>query len=347
MTDARVLVVDDSTTMRALFCGMFERIKGITVLDHAASAEEARTIMQRVRPDVVTLDIEMPGMNGLQFLEEIMRERPMPVIMLSTLTQKGADASIRAMELGAFDCFPKPTAATPAEFERIAPKLGALLKAAASGKAAVPRKKMAETVVEEGYRPNGRVVALSASTGGVAALMQIVAAFPADCPPTIITLPLEGSVADSFVARLDSSARPRIRRASDGQRLEPGNVYVAADCGHHALVERWPEAELKLVAADPVGGARPSASVLFATLAKVAGPNVVAGMLTGLGTDGAAGLMALRKAGAVTFAQDVGTAAAGEAPAAALAMGAAQRPVPLADITRFVLDQCREAARAA
>lgn len=346
MADARVLVVDDSTTMRALFCGLFERIKGITVLDHAASADEARSIMAKVKPDVITLDIEMPGTNGLQFLEEIMRERPVPVIMLSTLTQKGADASIKAMELGAFDCFPKPTAATPAEFDRIAPKLGALIKAAASGKPPA-KKKAAETIVDDSYRPNGRVVALSASTGGVAALMQVIPSFPAMCPPTIVTVPLEASVDDSFIARLDHASRPRIRRAAEGQRLEPGNVYVAADRGSHVIVDRWPEAELKLIATDPVQGARPSASLLFATLAKTAGADVVAGMLTGLGNDGVAGLLALRKAGATTFAQDVETAAAGEAPAAALATGAAQRPVPLAEVARFILDQCGSVAHAA
>lgn len=349
MADARILVVDDSLTMRALFCGMFERLKGITVLDHAASAEEARGLIARLRPDVITLDVEMPGMNGLEFLEEIMRERPMPVIMLSTLTQKGADASIRAMELGAFDCFPKPTSATPAEFDRIAPKLGALVKAAASGKAAGGKKKPASgtTAVDDAYRPNGRVVALAASTGGVAAIMEVVSAFPAQCPPTIVTLPLDPSMDEAFVSRLDAVARPRIRRASDGQRLEPGNVYIAADRRCHAIVDRWPDAEIKLVASDPVAGARPSASLLFATLAKIAGADVVAGVLTGMGNDGAAGLLALRQAGAATFAQAVDTAAAAEAPAAALATGAAMRPVPLAEIAGFVLDQCRAVAHAA
>jgi two-component system chemotaxis response regulator CheB len=346
MADVRVLVVDDSTTMRALFCGMFDNAKGIQVLDHAASAAEAREVMMRVKPDVVTLDIEMPGMNGLEFLEEIMRERPVPVIMLSTLTQKGADASIKAMELGAFDCFPKPTIATRDEFERIAPKLIALVKAAASGKASGTKKKV-EVATDDSFRPNGRIVALSASSGGVAALMQIVPAFPAACPPTIITVPLEPGMGDSFISRLDAASRPRIRPASEGQRLEPGNVYIAADQAFHVLVDGAGHAEIKTRSADPVNGSRPSASLLFATLAKTAGASVVAGVLTGTGNDGCAGLLALKQAGATTFAQAVDTAAAGEAPAAALAMGAAQRPVPLGDVAKFVLDQCREVANAA
>ncbi|GGB40499.1 chemotaxis response regulator protein-glutamate methylesterase [Sphingomonas metalli] len=346
MADIRVLVVDDSTTMRALFCGMFDNAKGIQVLDHAASAAEAREVMRRARPDVVTLDIEMPGMNGLDFLEEIMRERPLPVIMLSTLTQKGAASSIRAMELGAFDCFPKPTIATRDEFERITPKLVALVKAAASGKTTAARKKVGQAA-EDGFRPNGRVVALSASSGGVAALMQIVPAFPAACPPTIITIPLEPGMGDSLIGRLDAAARPRIRPASDGQRLEPGNVYIAADQSVHVIVDGAAAAEIKTTPADPVNGARPSASLLFATLAKTAGASVVAGVLTGTGTDGCAGLQALKLAGATTFAQSIDTAAAGEAPAAALATGAAQRPVPLGEIAKFVLDQCRDVAHAA
>ena len=347
MADVRVLVVDDSTTMRALFCGMFDDAKGVQVLDHAASAAEAREIMTKMKLDVMTLDIEMPGMNGLEFLEEVMRERPMPVIMLSTLTQKGADASIKAMELGAFDCFPKPTTATRDEFDRIAPKLVALVKGAANGKPTAKKKTAVEQAAGDDYRPGDRVVALSASTGGVAALMQILPAFPAHCPPTIIVLPLEPAMEESFIARLDAACKPRIRRAMDGQKLEPGNVYLAVNKDNHVIVDRWPETVLKLLPSDPVGGARPSASLLFATLAKTAGARVVAGVLTGLGNDGAAGLMALKQAGAVTFAQDMDSAAAIEAPGAALAMGAAQRPVPLADIASFVLSTCQEIARAA
>ncbi len=193
---ARVLIVDDSLTMRALFSGVLERARGIEVVGMAANADEARELMIKLKPSVVTLDVEMPGMSGLDFLEEIMRERPTPVVMLSTLTQKGAETSFRALELGAVDCFPKPQSATPDEFNALAPKLAALVIAASAGgvRHHRPARTAAPSAPHAAHPPfewNGKIVALSASTGGVDAMLHLLPSFPKNCPPTIVLLQIE------------------------------------------------------------------------------------------------------------------------------------------------------------
>src|SRR3546814_2176342 len=165
----RVLVVDDSITMRALFTDVLERSSGISVVGAAANADEARDMIAELKPDVLTLDVEMPGKSGLEFLEELMESKPIPVVMLSTLTQKGAQTSFKALELGAVDCFPKPQQATPAEFDKIVDKLGKLVIAAASGKVRAKSIKagMADATSDMHFEWNGQLTAMSASTGGV------------------------------------------------------------------------------------------------------------------------------------------------------------------------------------
>ena len=175
MSNARVLIVDDSLTMRALFSGVVERARGIEVVGMAADANEARQMMIALKPTVVTLDVEMPGMNGIEFLEEIMRDRPTPVIMLSTLTQKGSETSFRALELGAIDCFPKPKSATPDEFNALAPKLAALVIAASNG--GVKKAKPVTQAPAASFDWNGKIVGLSTSTGGVEALLGLLPSF--------------------------------------------------------------------------------------------------------------------------------------------------------------------------
>jgi two-component system chemotaxis response regulator CheB len=220
MSNARVLIVDDSLTMRALFSGVLERARGIDVVGMAANADEARELMIRLKPDVVTLDVEMPGMSGLDFLEEIMRERPTPVVMLSTLTQKGAETSFRALELGAVDCFPKPKSATPDEFNALAPKLAALVIAASTG--GVKQVKVARPVASVAHFDwNGKIIALSASVGGVDAMLQLLPTFPKNCPPTIVLLQIEQGFVDPLVSRLKASCPAGVVLAEDGLAPNP------------------------------------------------------------------------------------------------------------------------------
>lgn len=346
MTNARVLIVDDSLTMRALFSGVLERARGIDVVGMAANADEAREMMIKLRPSVITLDVEMPGMSGLEFLEEIMRERPTPVVMLSTLTQKGADTSFRALELGAVDCFPKPKSATPEEFNALAPKLAALVIAASNG-VVRQHKPRVPVAPQAAFEWNGKIIAMSASVGGVDAALHMLPTFPKNCPPTILLLQIEQGFVDPLVVRLKAACAAQVKIAEDSMPLEQGNIYVVTDPGAHAVVDRWPNPSLRLLRSDPVNGVRPSASLLFATVAKTAGAHAVGVMLTGMGTDGAAGLKALRATGARTICQDAATSVVHEAPAAAKAAGAVEIELPLGDIASAALDGCRRVANAA
>lgn len=345
MDVARVLIVDDSITMRALFSGVLERARGIEVVGMAANADEARDLMIKLKPDVMTLDVEMPGMSGIEFLQEVMQERPMPVIMLSTLTQKGAETSFKALELGAIDCFPKPKSATQDEFNALAPKLAALVSAAARG--TVKRPKVTKAAPKTDFAWNGNIIAMSASVGGIDAMLQMLPAFPANCPPTIILLQVEQSFVAPLLERLRKTCVADVVLAEDGQALKQGRIQLVADPAAHAAIDRWPDPTLRLLRTDPINGVRPCASLLFATIAKTAGSHGVGAVLTGLGSDGAAGLKAMRAAGGRTFAQSSESALVDEAPAAARAAGAVERDLPLGDIAAVALDCCRAAALAA
>ncbi|MBB4642141.1 chemotaxis-specific protein-glutamate methyltransferase CheB [Rhizorhapis suberifaciens] len=346
----RVLVVDDSITMRALFTDVLERTSGINVVGAAANADEARDMISELKPDVLTLDVEMPGKSGLEFLEELMESNPMPVVMLSTLTQKGAQTSFKALELGAVDCFPKPQQATPAEFDKIVDKLGKLVIAAASGKVKAKAVKEAAPVAsisERAYKWNGALVAMSASTGGVEAIAELLASFPPNCPPTIVLQQMEAGFAEPFTAKLNEKIKPNVVVASDGLKLEQGTVYIVADPAKHAVIDRWPDASIRLLGNDPVQGFRPSADLLFATIAKTAGTNAVGMILTGMGRDGANGLKALRGAGGKTFAQDKDSCMVYEAPAAAVAQGAVGQQLPLDGLAAAALSAAGTLAKAA
>lgn len=345
MHRARVLIVDDSLTMRALFSGVLERAKDIDVVGMAGSADEARRMIADLKPNVLTLDVEMPGMNGIDFLEEIMTTQPMPVIMLSTLTQKGAATTLRALELGALECFPKPMKATPEEFNKLAPKLSALVLAAANGAVRKPGEAVLPPAAPPAdYVANGKVLAMSASTGGVDAVRHLLKTFPATCPPTLIVLQLEPGISEMVAASLDGEVAPTVLLAANDMPLRPGHVYLVADTASHAIVDRWPDAHIRLVPNDPVGGVRPSASLLYATLAKTAARDAVGMVLTGMGKDGAAGLKALRTAGGLTLCQTAATATVAEAPEAALAADAVERALPLAELAAAALEHCRQAA---
>lgn len=335
----KVLIVDDSVTMRALFTQALEKSGDIIVLDAAANADEARDLIASLRPDVITLDVEMPGKNGIEFLEEIMATNPMPVIMLSTLTQKGADVSLKAMELGAVDCFPKPKQAAPEEFDKISDKLCKLVIAAGKSNVRKPSARPAPraAAAESGFKWNGNIVAMAASTGGVEAYIECLAGYPSNCPPTLILQQIEEGLAVGFASKLNRSIAPEVKLAADGLKLEPGHVYVAAEPAAHVVVDRWPGGSIRLLPRDPVKGFRPSADLLFAALAKTAGGRAVAAILTGMGDDGAMGIGALKAAGALTFCQSADSALMREAIDAAIAKDPSIRQLALADLCTALL----------
>lgn len=336
MATAKVLVIDDSITMRALFSEALEQTRDIIVVGTANGADQAREMILSERPNVLTLDVEMPGMNGLDFLAEVMENHPMPVVMLSTLTQKGAATSMKAFELGAVDCFPKPQNSNSAEFAKISAKLGKLVLAAANGKVTAP-KKANDQKFNGTYHWDGKLVALSASTGGIEAISEILRSFPANCPPTIALMRIDPGFIEPLVTRLKGEIDADVKQAQDGMKLEQGCVYIAADPLAHVVVDKWPEGCLRFLDKESVQGFKPSASLLFASMAKT-GAVTVGAVLTGMGSDGAAGLKALRNAGGVAIAQDEATAMVYEAPAAAVAAGAVDHSVALGAIANTLLN---------
>lgn len=340
MHEARVLVVDDSAAMRALFCDILEQTRHVTVVGTAASAEAARDQIDELRPNVLTLDVEMPGMSGIEFLEEIMETRPMPVVMLSGLTQSGTETSLKAYELGAVECFPKPLKATPEQFAKTVGKLGKIVLAAANSNVRDrPRHRAPAAGSETHFAWNGHLVALSASMGGIDALTTILGHWPANCPPTVITLHAEPALAETFIARLDADLRCSVRAAKDGAQLTQGIVHVAADPACHVVVEPGQPARLRLLDREPIDGARPSANLLYGTIAR-GNIAAVGAVLTGMGDDGAKGLRLMRDAGCHTFAQDRASATVSEAPAAAMTNEAAQAELTLDAMIPAILKHC-------
>ncbi len=328
----KVLVVDDSATMRALIIDALRADPDLRVVGQAADPIEARSAIKDLSPDVMTLDIEMPNMNGLEFLERLMRLRPLPVVMVSTLTQRGADISIAALELGAVDCIGKPVAGAGEGFRDLAARVKAAARARLQPAAAASP---AQPVASD-YRPSGAVVAIGASTGGVEALINIITAFPSNCPPTVITQHMPLTFTTSLAARLDRLSAPSVCIAEHGAELKVGQVYLAPGDRHLRVVGgRTPRCALG--DDGPVSGHKPSVDALFESIAVGVGPRSVGVILTGMGRDGAAGLLAMRQAGAATLGQDQDTSVVFGMPRAAFELGAVERQLGLPRIAAAAL----------
>ncbi|MCG9915678.1 MAG: chemotaxis response regulator protein-glutamate methylesterase [Phenylobacterium sp.] len=333
----RVLIVDDSATMRSLIAATLRQDPEIEVLGFANDPLEAREAIKRLNPDVITLDVEMPHMSGLDFLEKIMRLRPMPVVMVSTLTQAGADATLSAMELGAVDCVGKPGAgATAAEaFADLAEKV----KAAARARVRPFAGPVVRTEENRTYRAQDVVVAIGSSTGGVEALMTILSAFPATCPPTVVTQHMPATFTRSFAERLDRVSGAKVAEAWDGARLLPGHVYLAPGGAAHLEVTGTTHPTCRLRVDEPVNGHRPSVDVLFESVARLKRP-ALGVILTGMGRDGAQGLLTLRQSGAHTLGQDEASCVVYGMPRAAHEIGAVEKQSPLARMSAAILGLC-------
>lgn len=341
INDARVLVVDDSAAMRALFSDVLDQSKNVQVVGTAVDANDARDKIAQLRPNVITLDVEMPGMSGIEFLEEIMTTNPLPVVMLSSLTQTGTEISLKAYELGAVECFPKPLKATPEQFNKTVGKLGKIVLAAANSNVK-EKKKKAEIPAVGPFAWNGRIVAFSASMGGIEALTELLAGYPANCPATVVALQTEPELAETFMKRLNADLKCTVKAVVDGAALEEGVVHIAADPEKHIVLEPGSPPKLRLMARDPIEGVRPSANLLFGTIAR-AGLPAVGAVLSGMGTDGAKGLKLMRDAGCNTFVQSPASAVVGESPRAAIAVGAAERELPVEDLVVAALAACNKA----
>lgn len=331
---ARVLVVDDSPTMRGLITAVLNQDPEVNVVGQAGDAHEARAAIKQLNPDVVTLDIEMPNMNGLEFLEKIMRLRPMPVIMVSTMTHQGANATLAALEIGAFDCVSKPVPGDSRPFGDLAEKV----KAAARSKRGRTQPSVVPQIAPaSGYRVGRKVVAIGSSTGGVEALIAVLQKFPPNCPPTVITQHMPPTFTKSFAERLNRLCAPVVQEATDGARLEIGRIYLAPGGDRHLQVVNPSAPSCRLVERDPVNGHRPSVDVLFDSVAELAGRNAVGVILTGMGRDGASGLLKMRGAGARTIGQNEKTCVVYGMPRVAYDIGAVEQQLPLGAIGDEIL----------
>jgi two-component system chemotaxis response regulator CheB len=325
MSRTRVLIVDDSATMRSLIAAVLRRDPEIEVIGQAADPLEARQAIKTLDPDVITLDVEMPNTNGLDFLEKIMRLRPMPVVMVSTLTTRGAEATLEAMELGAVDCVAKPSTAGMHAFDDLALKVKVAARARVRPLGDAPPR----PTPSQNYTPNGSVLALGSSTGGVEALINILSHFPANCPPTVITQHMPATFTKSFADRLNRLCAPEVREATEGAPLQVGRVYLAPGGEQHLEIGGGEQLRCRVRPGEPVNGHRPSVDVLFRSVARAAGARAVGAILTGMGRDGAQGLLAMRQAGARTLGQDEASCIVYGMPKVAFDIGAVERQFPL------------------
>jgi two-component system chemotaxis response regulator CheB len=337
MKTVRVLVVDDSATMRGLIKAALERDPEIEVIGQAADPLEARQAIKALNPDVITLDVEMPNMNGIEFLDKIMRLRPMPVIMVSSLTTSGGDATIRALETGAVDCVAKPSPGNEHAFDNL-PSIvkmaaGAFVRPSASHRPPPPSPFRDSS----NYVHDGRVVAIGASTGGVEALIAVLSEFPANCPPTVITQHMPANFTRSLAQRLDRLCAPSVSEAVDGTELAQGRVYLAPGGHSHLEVVGSRGLRCRLRAGDAVNGHRPSVDVLFSSVSKAVGEKGVGVILTGMGRDGAAGLLAMRNAGARTLGQNEASSVVYGMPKVAFECGAVEKQLPLGKLGHEIL----------
>jgi two-component system chemotaxis response regulator CheB len=348
----RVLVVDDSALVRQILVEVLNGAPDVEVVGTASDPFMARDRIKELNPDVLTLDVEMPRMDGLTFLANLMRLRPMPVVMVSSLTEQGADTTLKALELGAIDFVSKPKidlAGTLADFgDEILAKIRIAAGArvmARSTPAAVPRiapKFSADAVIPANtsgrmLRTTDRIIAIGASTGGTEAIREVLMGLPADCPAIVIAQHIPEAFSLPFTRRMDSLAAMSVVEPSDGQYIMAGHVYIAPG-GRHLLVERdGARYRCRLNNGPPVNRHCPSVDVLFRSVAQNVGPNAVGVILTGMGDDGARGLKEMLEAGARTMAQDEASSVVWGMPGAAVKLGGAQEVLPLGRVAENVM----------
>jgi len=340
MAPVRTLIVDDSASMRATLNRMLSADPAIEVVGMAPEPFAAREMIKTLNPDVLTLDVEMPGMDGLSFLERIMRLRPMPVVMCSTLTARGAEVTIEALRLGAVDYVTKPSG-TPEDIERDAVLLCEKVKAAARSVArAGPQRLPAQPSIAAGATGE-KIIAIGSSTGGVEALFSLLPALPENCPPVLIVQHMPAAFTRSFAERLNGECRVQVVEATDGAPVVPGTVYIAPGGSTHMELQGGVRGRIKLRDGDPVSGHRPSVDTLFRSVAPL-GAAAVGVILTGMGSDGAQGLLAMRQAGARTLGQSRETCVVWGMPRSAKELGAVEHEVGLSGMPGEILKACRE-----
>jgi len=339
----RTLIVDDSQVMRTVLTRLLSSDPDIEVVGAAPEPFAAREMIKALNPDVLTLDVEMPGMDGLSFLERIMRLRPMPVVMCSTMTERGAEVTIEALRLGAVDYFTKPRGAD--DLAREGASLCAKVKAAARSAVQAGPIRTAPPPRPTGVMSDV-VIAVGASTGGVEALFALLRHLPRNTPPVLVVQHMPQSFTRSFASRLNAECEMNVVEATDGDRIVPGTVYIAPGGAKHMELVGGHRGTIRLFEGEPVNGHRPSADVLFHSIVPFA-RRAIGVILTGMGNDGAAGLLAMREAGARTLGQNEASCVVYGMPRVAKQMGAVTAEIALCDMPEALLNACSTSRRAA
>jgi len=346
----KVLCVDDSALIRDLMTKIIDAQPDMTVVATAPDPLVARDLIKKHNPDVLTLDVEMPRMDGLDFLERLMRLRPMPVLMVSSLTQRGSEITLRALELGAVDFVAKPEVGIRdgmLEYAgMIAEKIRAAAQARPSRQGALAKPAAPREVLRAPMLSSEKIIIIGASTGGTEAIRQVIEPLPANSPAVLITQHMPGGFTRSFAERLDRLCRVTVKEAEDRERVLPGHVYIAPGDWHMRLTRSGANYVIALDDGPPVNRHRPSVDVLFQSAAACAGRNALGVILTGMGRDGAAGLLQMREAGAHTVAQDEASCVVFGMPKEAIALGGATEVIALNDIAGHLVQQMHLAGRA-
>ncbi|MEW5789255.1 MAG: chemotaxis response regulator protein-glutamate methylesterase [Pseudomonadota bacterium] len=342
MRKIKVLIIDDSALIRSVMKEIISAQPDMEVVGQAPDPVTARELIKIHNPDVLTLDVEMPRMNGLEFLEKLMRLRPMPVIMVSSLAGQGSEVTLRALELGAVDFVTKPRVGLSDGLNGLAQEIGDKIRAAA--RARVHRHEL-NAAAPSTPRPlsshfistTEKLVCVGSSTGGTEALKEFLIRMPASSPGVLITQHMPETFTNSFAQRLNTLSAMTVKEAEHNERVLPGHAYVAPGHSHLLVKKSGAYYFTELSKAEPVNRHRPSVDVLFHSAAEALGPNAVGVIMTGMGKDGAQGLLAMRQAGAHTIAQNEASCVVYGMPKAAVELGAAMEVVPLQDIAGRVL----------
>jgi two-component system chemotaxis response regulator CheB len=354
----KVLVVDDSALIRNVMKEIIDREKDMVCVGAAPDPIVAREMIKALNPDVLTLDVEMPKMDGLDFLERLMRLRPMPVVMVSTLTERGSDITFRALELGAVDFISKPKMDIARGMEEYAAEIADKIRAAAQSHVRA-RKNIAPMAVQEKlsadailpssvpvrFASTEKLIIIGASTGGTEAIKEVLTRLPADVPGILVTQHMPENFTKSFADRLNSLCKISVKEAEHNERILPGHAYIAPGHSHLLLKRSGANYMTELNQGPPVNRHRPSVDVLFRSAANVAGANAMGIILTGMGKDGAQGMLEMKQAGSFTIAQDEASCVVFGMPREAIALGGATEVLPLQNVARRTLDYLASSGR--